>query len=202
MMDKFLSIKNKSEGLYKEKGSKFIAFAYPVSDENEIKQIINSVKKEYYNARHHCFAYIIGNEEIHFRSYDDGEPRHTAGDPILNQIRSYQLINVLVIVVRYFGGTKLGKTGLINAYKTAAKEALSEATIIEQVRKCEINVNFKYEGINDVMHVLQNNDCEIIDQIYEETCSITGLIPKSTVQRVINELSGYKNVIRVAHLPG
>lgn len=201
-MDKFLSIKENSEGLYKEKGSKFIALAYPVNDENEIKQIINSVKKEHYNARHHCYAYIIGEEDIHFRAFDDGEPRHTAGDPILNQIRSFQLINVLVIVVRYFGGTKLGKAGLINAYKTASKEALNRATIIEKVHKSEIVINFKYDGINDVMHVIQNNDFKILEQKYEETCSITGLLPKSLVQAVINQLSGYKNVINVAQLPG
>ena len=199
MMDKFHTIKNKSEGSYKEKGSKFIALAYPVNDENEIKQIINSVKKKHYNARHHCYAYIVGKE---FRSHDDGEPRHTAGDPILNQIRSFQLVNVLVIVVRYFGGTKLGKSGLINAYKTASKEALTQAKIIEKIQQCEIIINFKYDGINDVMHVIQNNDIKILDQKYEETCFINGLIPASLVQAVINQLSGYKNVINVAQLPG
>ena len=198
-MDKFHTIKNKSEGSYKEKGSKFIALAYPVNDENEIKQIINSVKKKHYNARHHCYAYIVGKE---FRSHDDGEPRHTAGDPILNQIRSFQLVNVLVIVVRYFGGTKLGKSGLINAYKTASKEALTQAKIIEKIQQCEIIINFKYDGINDVMHVIQNNDIKILDQKYEETCFINGLIPASLVQAVINQLSGYKNVINVAQLPG
>ena len=102
MKDKYLSIKEKSEGLYKDKGSKFIALAYPVNHKDEVKQLIQSVKKEYYSARHHCFAYVIGNNDLHFRAYDDGEPRHTAGDPILNQIKSFQLIDVLVIVVRYF----------------------------------------------------------------------------------------------------
>ncbi len=202
MTDNFLSIKDNSEGLYKEKGSKFIALAFPVSNENEVKQIIKSVKKEHYNARHHCYAYIIGNEDIHFRSNDDGEPRHTAGDPILNQIRSFQLINVLVIVVRYFGGTKLGKAGLINAYKTASKEALSKAAIIVKVHKSEIAINFKYDGINDVMHLIQKKDFEILTQKYEESCSITGLIPRSQVQEIINALTGYKNVIKVTQLPG
>lgn len=202
MTDNFLSIKDNSEGLYKEKGSKFIALAFPVSNENEVEQIIKSVKKEHYNARHHCYAYIIGNEDIHFRSNDDGEPRHTAGDPILNQIRSFQLINVLVIVVRYFGGTKLGKAGLINAYKTASKEALSKAAIIVKVHKSEIAINFKYDGINDVMHLIQKKDFEILTQKYEESCSITGLIPRSQVQEIINALTGYKNVIKVTQLPG
>ena len=202
MMDKFLSIKEKSEGSYKEKGSKFIALAFPVNDENDIKEIINSVKKEHYNARHHCYAYIIGNENIRFRSNDDGEPRHTAGDPILNQIRSFQLINVLVIVARYFGGTKLGKSGLINAYKSASREALGKAKIIEKVQICKITINFKYDGLNEVMHVIQKMDLKILDQKYEETCSITGIIPKSLVQQIINEISGYKNVINVVQLPG
>lgn len=201
-MDNFLSIKDNSEGLYKEKGSKFMALAFPVSNENEAKQIIKSVKKEHYNARHHCYAYIVGNDEIRFRSSDDGEPRHTAGDPILNQIRSFQLINTLVIVVRYFGGTKLGKAGLINAYKTASKEALIKATIIEKVHKSEIAITFKYDGINDVMNLMQKNNFEILTQKYEESCSITGLIPRSQVQEIIDDLSGYKNVINVVQLPG
>ena len=202
IMDNFLSIKDNSEGLYKEKGSKFMALAFPVGNENEAKQIIKSVKKEHFNARHHCYAYIVGNDEIRFRSSDDGEPRHTAGDPILNQIRSFQLINTLVIVVRYFGGTKLGKAGLINAYKTASKEALIKATIIEKVHKSEIAITFKYDGINDVMNLMQKNNFEILTQKYEESCSITGLIPRSQVQEIIDDLSRYKNVINVVQLPG
>jgi len=202
MKDKYLSIKEKSEGLYKDKGSKFIALAYPVNHKDEVKQLIQSVKKEYYSARHHCFAYVIGNNDLHFRAYDDGEPRHTAGDPILNQIKSFQLIDVLVIVVRYFGGTKLGKSGLINAYKTASKEALSKATIIEKVPKSEISIDFSYEGINDVMHVLQQYDFKISDQQYEENCRITGLISLEEVQELINKLSGYKSVINIGQLPG
>lgn len=201
-MDNFLSIKDNSEGLYKEKGSKFMALAFPVGNENEAKQIIKSVKKEHFNARHHCYAYIVGNDKIRFRSSDDGEPRHTAGDPILNQIRSFQLINTLVIVVRYFGGTKLGKAGLINAYKTASKEALIKATIIEKVHKSEIAITFKYDGINDVMNLMQKNNFEILTQKYEESCSITGLIPRSQVQEIIDDLSRYKNVINVVQLPG
>jgi uncharacterized YigZ family protein len=202
MKDKYLSIQEMSEGLYKDKGSKFIALAYPVNHEDEVKQLIQSVKKEHYSARHHCFAYVIGNNNLHFRAYDDGEPRHTAGDPILNQIRSFQLTDVLVIVVRYFGGTKLGKSGLINAYKTASKEALSKATIIEKVPKTNINIDFSYEGINDVMHVLQQYDFKISDQKYEENCRITGLIPMAEVQELINRLSGYKSVINIGRLPG
>ena len=201
MKDKYLSIKEKSEGLYKEKGSKFIALAFPVKHEDEVKQLIQSVKKEHYNASHHCFAYIILNKDVHFRASDDGEPRHTAGDPILNQIKSFQLMDVLVIVVRYFGGSKLGKSGLINAYKTASKEALSKAIIIEKVQKSKIIIHFNYEGINDVMHVLQQYDFKISGQEYEESCTMTGSIPLSQLSELINKLSGYKNVIKVDQLP-
>lgn len=202
MKDKYLSIKEKSEGLYKDKGSKFIALAYPVNHVDEVKQIIQSIKREYYSARHHCFAYVIGYNDLHFRAYDDGEPRHTAGDPILNQIKAFQLIDVLVIVVRYFGGTKLGKSGLINAYKTASKEALSNATIIEKVPTCEISIDFSYEGTNDVMHVLQQYDFKILNQQYEENCRITGLIHLAELQELINKFSGYKSVINISQLPG
>jgi uncharacterized YigZ family protein len=202
MGDNFLTIKYNSEGLYKEKGSKFIALAFPVNNEHDVKQIIDTVKKEHYNARHHCYAYIIGNEDIRFRSNDDGEPRHTAGDPILNQIWSFKLINVLVVVVRYFGGTKLGKAGLINAYKTASKEALTKAKIIEKVHRSEIAINFKYDGMNDVMNLIQKHNFEVLTQKYEESCYITGLIPRSQVQAIINDLAGYKNVINVTQLPG
>ena len=202
MAHSFKTVRHKSEALYKEKGSKFLALAFPVNNENEVIQIIKSVKKEHYNARHHCYAYIIGNGDPRFRSNDDGEPRHTAGDPILNQIRSFKLNNVLVVVVRYFGGTKLGKAGLINAYKTASKEALIKARIIEKVHRSEIAINFKYDGINDVMNFIQKNNFEILTQKYEESCYITGLIPKSQVQEIINDLTGYKNVINVVQLPG
>ena len=139
---------------------------------------------------------------MRFRKSDDGEPRHTAGDPILNQIKSLQLMDVLVIVVRYFGGTKLGKSGLINAYKTASKAALSNAIIIEKVQKSEICIHFNYEGINDVMHVLQQFDFKISKQEYEESCTITGSIPLSQLSELINKLSGYKKVTKVDQLPG
>ena len=202
MKDKYLSIKEKAEGSYREKGSKFIAVAYPVESEDEIKQLIQSVKREHYNARHHCYAYVLVDKDVICRASDDGEPRHTAGDPILNQIKSFQLMDVLVVVVRYFGGTKLGKSGLINAYKTASKEALSNAKIIEKVQKSEIKIHFNYEGINDVMYILQQYDFKISSQKYEQSCTIIGSIPLSEVSELLNKLSGYKNVIQADQLPG
>ncbi|MCR6638650.1 MAG: YigZ family protein [Sporocytophaga sp.] len=134
MQQIYYSIKAPSEGLYKELGSKFISFAFPVSSETEIKDILERFKKEYYDARHICYAYRIGFSEQKFRVNDAGEPAHTAGDPIFNQIKSFELTNIIVIVVRYFGGTKLGKSGLIQAYKTAAEEALKNAEKIEKKR--------------------------------------------------------------------
>src|SRR6186713_1623645 len=128
----FFTITSASQGIYKEKGSKFLSFAYPVQSESDIKEHIAFLKSEYFDARHHCYAWMLGPERNHFRAFDDGEPNHSAGDPILGQIRSKNLTNVLVVVVRYFGGTKLGVGGLISAYKIAAEEALSKAVIIEK----------------------------------------------------------------------
>ena len=131
MQDSFLTIGQPAEGLYKEKGSKFIGLAFPVKTEDEVKERLEETRKTYYDARHHCYAYILGHEGTQFRANDDGEPNHSAGDPILGQIRSKELTNTLVIVVRYFGGTKLGVSGLINAYKTAAALALDNTSIEE-----------------------------------------------------------------------
>src|SRR5690242_5641679 len=120
----YQTIEKSSDSIYKEKGSRFLAFARPVSSESDVKKVLESLRKEYFDARHHCFAWILGPEKKLFRAFDDGEPNHSAGDPILGQIRSRNLTNVLVVVVRYFGGTKLGVGGLISAYKTAASDAL------------------------------------------------------------------------------
>lgn len=199
--DKFLSIKEAAEGLYKEKGSKFLAYAFPVSKSNEVKEILDVLKKKHFNARHYCYAYILFDKEL-FRSYDDGEPRHTAGDPILNQIRSAQLKNVLVVVVRYFGGTKLGKSGLINAYKSAAKDVLSNAEIIEKTIKKSILVNFHYEGIHDVMHAIEQDNYKVVYQHYDKDCSITCLVPASKILQFRKKLEALNNVIKTELLPG
>lgn len=129
-VDEYLTISKPSEGLFKDRGSKFLAFAYPVSSEDEIKEIQEHLRSEYHDARHHCYAYMLGKDKNVFRANDDGEPSSTAGKPILGQIKSYDLTNILIVVIRYFGGTKLGVSGLINAYKTAAEEALKNAKII------------------------------------------------------------------------
>jgi uncharacterized YigZ family protein len=200
-MDSFLSIKDKAEGMYKEKGSKFLAYAFQVSRTDEVIEKLDAIKKKHHRARHHCYAYILNEKDI-FKSYDDGEPRHTAGDPILNQIRSYQMKDILVIVVRYFGGTRLGKSGLINAYKAATKDVLSNAETIELIVEKEISIYFHYEGMNEVMRTIQQYNLKIMDQYYDTCCSITCLIPKSELHHIINILDAIKHVTKIEVLPG
>jgi len=199
-MDRYLSLDGPSEGSYKEKGSKFLAYAYPVSSEEEVKVRINALKKEHYNARHHCYAYILGGDGSKYRAYDDGEPRHSAGDPILNQIKSSGCLDVLVVVVRYFGGTKLGKSGLINAYKLATKEALSNANVIDKVPMAHFQINFDYEGMQDVMHTLQQYENRITDQQFEETCSLICQVPEAVAGMLMHELKKFNSVKQVIRL--
>jgi uncharacterized YigZ family protein len=170
--DTYLTLKSKSEGLYKEKGSKFLAFAFPVQDEEEVKEKLEQLRKKYYDARHHCYAYILGQSKEFFRANDDGEPNHSAGDPILGQIRSNQLTNVLIVVVRYFGGTKLGVGGLITAYKTAAAEAIANNEIITSIIKHEISIHFDYLVMNEVMKIIKEADLEIKQQSFDNSCSM------------------------------
>jgi len=172
----YFTIQAPSEGQYKEKGSKFLAFAYPVSDESEVKERLESLRKQYFDARHHCYAYVLGNNSDKYRSYDDGEPNHSAGDPILGQLRSKGLTNTLVIVVRYFGGTKLGVGGLIDAYKTASLAALNNAVIAEIEIKNHIQFTFPYDKTNEVMWLVREFKIEIKKQHFTEQCHLSGLI--------------------------
>ena len=153
--DTYNIITNSGEGLYKDKGSKFIAQAFPVSSETEAKEGIEDIKKKFHDARHHCYAYMIGPDKSCFRSNDDGEPSGTAGKPILNQILSKDLTNICVVVVRYFGGTKLGVSGLINAYKSAAREALDQTTVEERTIDEIYSLEFEYPLMNEVMRILK-----------------------------------------------
>lgn len=157
-------------GEHKEKGSKFLAFAYPVDGEESVKERLSEIRKKFYDARHHCFAYTLGAEKSKFRAFDDGEPNHTAGDPILGQIRSKDLTNVLVVVVRYFGGVKLGVGGLISAYKAAAEEALNKADIIEREVVVYYTLHYPYNAIPAVMKLIKDFDVEIRNQSFENTC--------------------------------
>ena len=152
--DTYNMLSSPGEGLYKEKGSKFIASAFTVMSEEEAKSAIGDIKKQYYDARHHCYAYMLGPDMKQFRSSDDGEPSGTAGKPILNQILSKDVTNVCVVVTRYFGGIKLGTSGLINAYKTAAREALDNATIVEKTINEFYSLEFAYPLMNEVMRIM------------------------------------------------
>ena len=179
MSDTYLTIQDKSEGIYTEKRSKFLAFAHPVETIEEIKDLISEYKKKYYDARHVCYAYMLGPERTDFRANDDGEPSSTAGKPILGQINSRELTNILVVVIRYFGGVKLGTSGLIVAYREAAAEALSAATVIEKTIEETVTFTFPYVMMNSVMRVVKELSPRIVEQKYDETCIITLAIKRS-----------------------
>lgn len=185
----FFTISSAAEGLYKEKGSKFLAFATPVDNENAVKQALEGLRKTYFDARHHCYAYILGSHSEKYRANDDGEPNHSAGDPILGQIRSRQLTNTLVVVVRYFGGTKLGVPGLVNAYKTAAQEALDNAQVLEVPIRDGIEVSFPYDKTSDVMRLLKEFNAEIVQQAFAENCRVTAAIRMGTGKQLREKLA-------------
>lgn len=168
----YQTIKSISEGVYKEKGSKFFAYSHPVQSEDEVKELVKQYKKEYYDARHHCYAYILGAEKDRFRAADDGEPANSAGNPILGQIRSKELTNVMVMVVRYFGGTKLGVPGLINAYRSAAEDALNNAKIIIEEVFVPLNISFTYDKMDTIMKIIKTYDLKIKANSFENNSCI------------------------------
>ncbi len=183
-----------AEGQYKEKGSKFIALAIPVAGEEEVKENLAAIKKKYYDARHYCYAYVLGTDKQNFRSNDDGEPSGSAGKPILNQIYSADITDVLVVVVRYFGGIKLGVSGLANAYKTAAREAIQAA----EKKTCTIDdildVYFTYPLMNEVMRVLKEESLQPVATKFEIECFLTLHCRKSQTNQVLEKL---KNIYGV-----
>lgn len=172
MSDIYRTISDASEGIYKDKGSKFMSFAYPVSDEEAVKDHVAILQKKYHNARHHCFAWRLGPQKIRYRVNDDGEPSGTAGKPIFGQIVSRDLTDVLVVVVRYFGGTKLGIGGLIQAYRTAASQALDHSRIIECRVFDLLKLEFRYGQMNAVMKVIKDCQLEFEDQNFDTDCSM------------------------------
>lgn len=171
--DTYKTVESLSEGLYSEKRSKFLAFAIPVESEEEVKEWVKSYAKKYYDARHCCYAFMLGADRKVFRSNDNGEPSGTAGKPILGQINSLELTDVLVIVVRYFGGVKLGTSGLISAYRQAAREALDAGTIIEKIIEEEISFSFEYPFMNSVMRIVKDTGATIKKSGYDSDCSMT-----------------------------
>ncbi|WP_320019247.1 YigZ family protein [Labilibaculum manganireducens] len=192
--DTYKTINLASVGLYKEKGSKFIAYAYPVTNEEEIKEYIANLKKEYYDARHHCYAYMLGADKSEYRANDDGEPSSTAGKPILGQILSNDITNILIVVIRYFGGTKLGVSGLIHAYKTAAADAIANTEIIEKTVNDIYNINFDYLVMNDVMKIIKDDQPEQLGQDFNLTCQITLSIRQSEADRILEKFSKIDSV--------
>ncbi|MBQ2396137.1 MAG: YigZ family protein [Bacteroidales bacterium] len=178
MAEKYLTINKSVESIYKEKGSKFLSFLYPVTSVEEVKEYLTQLKKKYYDATHHCYAYIIGYDKETFRMNDDGEPSSTAGKPIYGQLQSNDLTNVLLVVVRYFGGTKLGVSGLIKAYKESSAECIALAEIVEKQVKHKYNIYFAYEDMNVVMNILKQNNAEQKNQIFDLNCQIEVLIDK------------------------
>lgn len=171
--DTYKTISQPAEGIYTEKRSKFLAFAHPVRTLDEIKDIVKDYQKKYYDARHVCYAYMLGPERTDFRANDNGEPSGTAGKPILGQINSNMLTDILVIVVRYFGGIKLGTSGLIQAYKQATIEALSVADVIEKTVDADISFTFEYPFMNDVMRIVKEEEPQIVTQGYDTDCTMT-----------------------------
>ena len=184
----YRTIAKESEGLYKEKGSRFIAIAYPVRTEEEVKQHVADVKKKYYDARHHCYAYILGANKDAYRMNDDGEPSGTAGRPIHGQLLSKDLTDTLIIVIRYFGGIKLGVSGLINAYKTAAKDALDNNTIVEKFVEEDYQLRFPPLSMNKVMQLLKRDTVKITDQQYDTDCIIRFTVQKRDADALLEAL--------------
>lgn len=174
----FYTVEGPSEGSYKELGSKFLSFAYPVSSEDEAKTKIELLKKKYFDARHHCFAWVLGEDKSKHRAFDDGEPNHSAGDPILGQIKSKNLTNVLIVVVRYFGGVKLGVGGLIQAYKTAAEDALNHAVLIEREVTQSIYMHYPYESTAEVMRLVKEFELNINKQEFLEACVLHATVKR------------------------
>lgn len=178
--DEFLTITDTpTEGFYSEKRSKFLAFAFHVTSEDEVKQYVAEFRKKYYDARHVCWAYMLGADRTNFRANDDGEPSSTAGKPILGQINKNELTDILVIVVRYYGGVNLGTSGLIVAYRTAAAEAIANAEIVSQFVEEEVVFDFPYIMMNDVMKIIKDMSPRIISQTYDNTCEMKLSIRKS-----------------------
>ena len=189
MLDEYKTIANTSEGYYTEKRSKFLAFAHPVSTVDQVKELVAGYRKKYYDARHVCYAYMLGAERSDFRANDDGEPSSTAGKPILGQINSNELTDILIVVVRYYGGVNLGTSGLIVAYREAAADAISHATIETRQVEEQVSYSFSYPQMNDVMRIVKDMQPRVLSQTYEgASCKIVLSIRKSEAEQLRHRL--------------
>ncbi|MBQ5778642.1 MAG: YigZ family protein [Paludibacteraceae bacterium] len=196
-VETYYTITKATEGLYKEKGSKFISFVFPVQTLDEVKKIVADKRKEYYDARHVCYAYVLGPEATDFRANDDGEPSGTAGRPILGQINSKGLTNILVIVVRYFGGILLGTGGLVVAYKQATIDALDQAEIVEKTVDVDFHIQFEYPLLNDVMRIVKEENLIVLSQQFELTCEMVLRVRKAIAEKVKGRLSKVERMVFV-----
>ena len=193
--DTYTSIASPSRGLYKDQGSRFISFAYPVETEAQVKELVDSLRKEYHDARHHCYAYRLGLDGARYRMNDDGEPSSTAGRPILSQIDSAGLSDILVVVVRYFGGITLGVPGLIKAYKTATQDALGQATRIEKTAAVSYHIEFDYQNMEPVMRTLKDMDIPQSGQSFDQSCSMDIRVRLSQEEDLKKRLVKYLSLI-------
>jgi uncharacterized YigZ family protein len=195
----YKTLKANSKGLYKEKGSKFIGDATPVFSEQNIKDFVEQIRKDHPKARHFCFAYRLGLTKDNFRANDDGEPSNSAGQPILGQIDSYGLTNALIVVTRYFGGTKLGVPGLISAYKSAAADAIEQGIIIDKTVNAHYQLSFDYANMHEVMNLLSKESVEIQSKSFDEACELFCAVPLDQKETLENKWAKIDN-LGVAHL--
>lgn len=192
--DIYLTLESDSEAVYKEKSSKFLAYAYPVESEERIREILDALHKRYYDATHHCYAWRLGAQGEQFRANDDGEPSGTAGKPILGQMLSSGITNCLIVVVRYFGGTKLGVSGLISAYKESARAAIEAGTIVERTVDRNIRIYFPYIAMNDVMRIIKEEQPSVLGQEFDNLCSMTLSIRESRAAVLVGKLQKCEGV--------
>lgn len=197
--DTYRTITKVSEGYFRDRGSKFYAFAYPVESEEEIKDIQAALRKEYYDARHHCYAWQLGAEKTSYRINDDGEPSSSAGKPIFGRIQSHDLTNIFIVVIRYFGGVKLGVPGLINAYKTAAEEAIEKNKIVTRTINEIFELKYEYPIMNDVMRVIKDDNVKMIFQEFEMTCRIHISVRRSEAEQLKQKMLKIRK-LTVTHL--
>ncbi len=192
--DFYFTIEKPAKGYFKDKGSKFYSFAYPLCKEDDSKEILSGLRKEHHAARHHCYAWRLGANEISYRVNDDGEPSSTAGKPILGQLRSFNVTNILVVVIRYFGGTLLGVSGLINAYRNAASDALNNAEIVKKNIENEVSLHFTYNELSEVMKVIKEEKLTILNSQFREKCDLTFTVRLSVYYRVMQIFSSIYGV--------
>jgi uncharacterized YigZ family protein len=184
--DQYHTIEKTTEGFFRDKGSRFISFAIPVTTETEVKEQLEVLRKKYHDATHHCFAYVLGSEKSAWRANDDGEPSGTAGRPIYGVIQSTDLTNILLVVIRYYGGVKLGVPGLINAYRTAAREAVNAASIITRTVSEVYRIEYPYEQMNDVMKILKDEGTTVISTEFGMTCVVEFAVRRNDVNRILS----------------